>query len=213
MTKGIAFLHIHGFNTTDYRRTVGRFHNLCLDNGHVSQVLVYHADSAREARRKNADVASRLNNRVKQLKSSGYQVVVMAHSNGNTILRMAYDNHKTEIDVALCVQPALPSALNPYPSAGSVFVIWNPEDRIVKLGRALTFITKLISQRWAAQRNWGQMGYSGYIGSDLNVKNINSLTGFNGGRASGHSGLFYDDDSHLLLSQIYQQTIDVILTK
>ena len=206
--KGIAFLHIHGYNTSDYRRTVGRFHQKCLDNGHVSQVLVYHADNARAARRKNPVTAERLNNRVQQLKDSGYLVVVMAHSNGNTILRMAYDSYKTDIDIAICVQPALPSGLNPCPSAKRVFVVWNPEDFIVKLGRRLTFITRLISKRWAAQRNWGQMGFTGYTGADRSVTSLNSLCDFSEGQASGHSGLFHDDDSDALLQALYQKTID-----
>ena len=207
-SKGIAFLHIHGYNTDDFRRTVGRFHQQCLEHGHVSQVLVYHADNARAARRKNPVTAERLNNRVQQLKNSGYRVVVMAHSNGNTILRMAYDQYKTDIDIAICVQPALPSGLNPFPSAQRVFVVWNPEDVIVKLGRRLTFVTRLISKRWAAQRNWGQMGFTGYIGSDSNVTNLNSLCDFVHGQASGHSGLFHDDDSDALLQELYQKAIN-----
>lgn len=186
----IAAIHLHGYNVEDYRETIGQLDQEFKNADVESVVLVYHADHAREARQKNPDVARRLATRIQFYRDRGYTVIVTAHSNGNAILRLAFDLYDTSPDIAACIQPALPSTMHPSPGAKHISVYWNPDDRVVKLGRVLTWITKLISNKWAAERNWGQMGATGYEGTNLNVDNINTLDAFHDRRASGHSGIF-----------------------
>ena len=186
----VAAIHVHGYNVEDYRDTVGKLDQEFKEEDIESIVLVYHADNHIQARKKNPDVARRLATRISYYRDRGYKVLVTAHSNGNTILRLAYDLYETSPDIAVCIQPALPSKMNPSPDAKHVAVYWNPEDSIVKMGRILTWLTKLISNKWAAERNWGQMGATGYQGLDPNVDNINTMDGFYPRRASGHSGIF-----------------------
>ena len=200
----IAAIHLHGYNVEDYRETIGQLDQEFKNADVESVVLVYHADHAREARQKNPDVARRLATRIQFYRDRGYTVIVTAHSNGNAILRLAFDLYDTSPDIAVCIQPALPSAMHPSPGAKHISVYWNPDDRVVKLGRFLTWITKLISNKWAAERNWGQMGATGYEGASLNVDNINTLDAFHDRRASGHSGIFDRKASGYWMNYIFK---------
>jgi hypothetical protein len=186
----IAVIHVHGYNVGDYRNTVGRFDDVCDEAGLLSLPLVYHADNVREARRMNPDTAHRLADLIRHLKATGNTVIVAAHSNGNTVLRMAYDLCGVSPDVALCVQPALPSNMHPSPGAKHVAVYWNPSDSVVKLGKFLTWLTKFISPEWAARRNWGQMGATGYTGKAENVLSLNTTDDCHPIKAAGHSAIY-----------------------
>jgi len=186
----IAAIHLHGYNVEDYRNSSGQIDQAFKNAGIDSRVLVYHADNVREAREMNADTAHRLSTLIHYFQERGHTVIVTAHSNGNTVMRLCYDLYQTSPDIAVCIQPALPSAMNPAPDAKHVAVYWNPEDRVVKLGKFLTWITGLFSSKWVAERNWGQMGATGYVGSDKNVDNINTLDAHHPRRAGGHSGIF-----------------------
>jgi len=200
----VAAIHLHGYNVEDYRETIGQLDQEFKNADVESVVIVYHADHAREARQKNPDVARRLATRIQFYRDRGYTVIVSAHSNGNAILRLAFDLYDTSPDIAVCIQPALPSTMHPSPGAKHVSVYWNPDDRVVKLGRILTWITKLISNQWAAERNWGQMGATGYEGANPNVDNINTLDAFHDRRASGHSGIFDRKASGYWMNYIFK---------
>ena len=183
----IVALHLHGFNVEDYRNTAGKLDDEFDAIGLRSYALVYHADTLREARKINPDTAMRLAEFISDHQSDGDTVIVTAHSNGNTILRMAWDRYKVSPDVAVCIQPALPSDLHPSPGAQFTRVYWNPYDSVVKHGRLLTWITSLFSKQWVADRNWGQMGATGYTGRG-NVENVNTV--HCPIKAEGHSGIF-----------------------
>lgn len=200
----IAAIHIHGYRTDDYRDTVGQLDQLYEEAGVVSRVLVYDADNVAEARRMNPDTARRLKNFIIYYRERGYTTVVTAHSNGNTILRMCYDHYEVSPDIAVCIQPALPSDIHPSPDAKHTTVYWNPEDRVVKFGRILTWITSLFSEEWAAARNWGEMGRTGYTGSELNIESINTADKIFPRRAVEHSGIFEHPSAGYWMEYIFK---------
>ena len=184
-----AFICIHGYNVSDYRNSTGKISGVLAQRGFYAVDLVYHADNVISARKKNGDIARRLNAMVKLLQRGGYDnVVVCAHSNGNAALRLCYDLHQPWIDSVFCIQPALPSEIHPYPTA-KAHIFFNRKDNVVVMGKWLTLITKIVSKKWAAARNWGDMGNEGYNGPDDSVINIDVETKFG---AHGHSGVFED---------------------
>jgi len=185
----IIAIHLHGYNVNDYRHTAGKMDEVFDAKGVRSFALVYHADTLREARKINRDTANRLAEFILTGQEEGHTVIVTAHSNGNTILRMAWDEYQASPSVAVCIQPALPSDINPSPDAEKVCVVWNPDDWVVRHGKILTWVLNKINPELVVSRNWGQMGRTGYTGNDLNVGSLNSMVGFPA-KARGHSGIF-----------------------
>ena len=196
----IFAIHVHGYNVEDYRDTIGKLEREFRKIGIESSVLVYHADTIRETRRKNPDVAYRLALAISQHQSDGDTVIVTAHSNGATILRLAWDNYMASPDVAVCIQPALPSHINPSKNATVIKVLWNPNDRVVQHGKVLTWVVKRLFPHWVKDRDWGEMGCTGYLGNDSNVINENTMN--YPIQAVGHSGLFYGDPAAANLPSI-----------
>lgn len=198
MNKRIAYICIHGYNVDDYRNSTGRVSRLLKEKGFFAHDLIYHADDVRSARKKNGDIARRLHEIITLMREGGYaDIAVIAHSNGNAALRLCYDLYRPWVDYVFCVQPALPSEIHPYPTA-KTFVFYNKYDNVVVLGKWLTFLTKLVSTKWAAARNWGDMGKEGYNGEDETVINIDTAYTF---EATGHSGLFENDSVANLLTE------------
>lgn len=189
MIRDLAVIGVHGYKVSDYRNSTGLVIAECERRGIQATNLVYHADTVIAARKKNQDIARRLAGRVALCRQAGYtNIVVVAHSNGVAALRMAYDLYKPPITVAICVQPALPSNLHPFPAARTL-VLWNDKDRVVRMGKILTWLTKwFISEKAAAQRNWGEMGATGYIGDAPNLTNIDTQD--INLQAYGHSSVF-----------------------
>jgi hypothetical protein len=186
----IVAINIHGYRVKDYRETIGKLDAEFIRQGIASDVLVYHADSARQARKMNPNTAKRLADKIVLYRNLGFKVIVSAHSNAGAVLRMAHDLYGINPDVAICIQPALPSNLNPSPGAELNIVYWNPEDGVVRLGKFLTWLTGIVSDKWAAQRNWGEMGATGYTGEDENVVSFNTMEDFLPRIAKDHSGIF-----------------------
>ena len=185
--KHFAVICIPGYNVDDYRESTGKVAVMLAKEGIYTTSLPYKADTVTQARKKNPDLVERLQERYLLLKDAGYRfVAVLAHSNGNAALRMCFDKYQTPFDVTFNVQPALPSKLNPYPSA-KCHVFWNEEDDVVRFGKWLTFLTRIISDKWATARNWGEMGRTCYTGEDKNVLCINTIEVF---QVGGHSGIF-----------------------
>jgi len=196
----IFAIHIHGYNVEDYRQTIGKLEREFRKMGIESSVLVYHADTIRETRIKNPDVARRLAEAILRHQADGDAVIVTAHSNGATILRLAWENYLASPEVAICIQPALPSNTHPSPNADVVKVLWNPSDLVVKHGRFLTWVIRHVIPRWVKDRDWGEMGATGYTGVSPDIINENTMD--YPVPASGHSGIFRGDAALVNLPMI-----------
>ena len=181
----IAIL-IHGFNVSKPELTVGKLRPFLEYHGYKVVMFRYGHTNLLQVRFRNKPIAKKLAVLVAQHKLLGRDVHVFCHSNGGTITRLATTKFKAAIDAAICINPALKRDLSPAPSAKFVHVYYNDNDKAVKLGKWLRWLTPFAR----AARPWGEMGRHGYNGKDLNVTNFDTENDFFECKARGHSGVF-----------------------
>lgn len=199
--KIIAIL-VHGFNVVNPELTINKlrpyFENLDIlvetfNYGYVPLVW--------QIRQRNPALAKRLAGRVTHWKNRGYRVIVCGHSNGCAITHIAARDHGTVIDVAQFVNPALDEHLDPAPNAGKIFIYHNREDQPVRASEWLSWMARWVPG-WYDARPWGQMGATGYRGSEAQgrIENVDTLA--TAPAAGGHSGVFHGDPALFWLPYI-----------
>lgn len=180
---------VHGFNVSKPERTVGKLEPFFKAQGFDVELFRYGHIGLWGVRKRNKALARKLAQKVNAAKAKGYTVYVVSHSNGTTITHIASVRYKAQVDVAICINPALKKTLNPCPTAELVHVYHNEKDVPVRLAKWLRRLTPL-SRR---ARPWGEMGREGYQGDNMRVWNFDTLNDFEI-PASGHSGVFKEPE-------------------
>jgi len=183
-----AVIELHGWNVSDWRKTVGRLTEPFEKLGYRVEVLDYgYWPFTWQATKGNPEVAKKLANLVLKLVGEGYTVDLVAHSNGGTITYIAANKYQIPINTYVAIQPALRKDSHPCTSAKLCQVWYNNGDVPVVLGKWLRWFTP-----WAKMaRPWGEMGHDGYKGEVTDPPVVQ----FNGGedfkvKANGHSNYF-----------------------
>lgn len=176
---------VHGIKVYWPERSIGKLDKYFKDRGFDTHIMRYGYIGPLGARQKNIDLAEKLAKQVVKARQEGYQVFVVAHSNGVTITHIAATKFKAPISMAVCINPALDKRLHPCPTASVVHVYHNAKDLPVRLAKWLRWFTPLARKA----RPWGEMGNVGYQGNNKHVCNFDTLNDFEV-IASGHSGVF-----------------------
>lgn len=172
--KRLAIL-IHGFNVRDGGRdTVGMLQPFFLARGYDVMVVRYGLFGLYRVYRKNDKVAKRVAKISQSAKAAGYTVVAVGHSNGCDILNRAVNTFQAHLDHLTFINPALGKTRAP---CAPCDVWYNAGDKPVRWARLLP------------KHPWGEMGATGYVGTDLDIENHDA------GRdypvvVSGHSDIF-----------------------
>jgi pimeloyl-ACP methyl ester carboxylesterase len=189
---------VHGFNVYDSGAgTVGKLCPYFRRAGISAEVLDYGHFNLFAPRWRNKGVAERLNERVLDLKSIGYQVIVVGHSNGCAITHCAGDQFQAPIDRVVYINPALERHVR-FPDSFGSFEVWhNPHDRVVSWARLLPF------------HPWGDMGKTGFTRFDYRGKNRN-IVNFLSGRGGAHSKVFSDDALETIAPAIVAESMKAL---
>ena len=187
---------VHGFNVTAPAWTVGKFRKPFEALGCLVEEFNYgYWPYPWQLTKRNPKFAKQLAERCRYWKSQNYRVVVVGHSNGAAIVRLACTIHSARMDRVLAVQPALRQESSVCDQVDRVLVVHNDGDRTVVLGRLLGRITKLVRMDSWRFRPWGKMGRYGYVGTRQNHINIDTDSDIypEEVRARGHSTLFKEN--------------------
>jgi len=194
-----AVILLHGWNVTDWMKTVGLLKPYFEALGYRVEVLDYgYWPSTRQATKGNPEVARRLEALVCDLTGQGYVVDVVGHSNGCTITHIASREYQIPVNTFVAINPALDKDVHPCPTAKLVQVWHNSGDRAVVLGKWLRWFSP-----WAKKaRPWGEMGKKGYRGDSQHP----SVISFDAGEdfkviADGHSDMFKKDKREFFLAR------------
>lgn len=186
-----AVIVLHGWNVSDWKKTVGRLVPCFKELSYRVEVLDYgYWPFPWQATKGNPRVAKKLANLVLGLAGEGYTVDVVGHSNGCAITYIASNKYQIPINTYVAIQPALRKDSHPCLTAKLTQVWYNKGDVPVVLGKWLRWFTP-----WAKMaRPWGEMGHDGYKGEITDPP----VAQFNGGedfsvKASGHSSYFEKD--------------------
>jgi pimeloyl-ACP methyl ester carboxylesterase len=190
---------IHGYNVKNPQDTVAHFRSHfesldclveSLNYGYVKLPLTLIT--------RNPKTAARLDARCRYWKAKGKRVIVVGHSNGCAIAYLSAEKHKSPIDVALYVNPALTKDKLPCPGARSTYILHNEGDFAVKLGKWLSWLSPKTS---TLHRPWGAMGRVGYRGNPRrSIFNIDCYnTYYPPHRADGHSAVFTEKNREFWL--------------
>lgn len=181
--KPIVIL-VHGFNVKDPKLTVGKLTAPFIDAGFDVYPFNYGYTNLHTVTLRNIPLAKKLARIIRE-NYKGRRVILVGHSNGCTIIKLASDKYGLKANTAIFINPALKRDENPAKSIRHVHVFHNEEDKVVTLGKWLRRFT------WFARiaRPWGEMGRYGYLGDDLNVLNYCTQHDYTPS-ALDHSGVF-----------------------
>lgn len=183
-TLKLAIL-VHGFNVTKPERTIGKLKPHFEQQGYKVVMFRYGHFGLWDVYKKNEKTALDLACLIDEYTLEGYEVQVVCHSNGAAITHLATAIYNANVSGVVCINAALRRHINPAPDAKFVHVYYNDEDRAVKFGKWLRWLTPYARRA----RPWGEMGRHGYSGSDANLTNFDSENDFQTS-AVGHSGVF-----------------------
>jgi pimeloyl-ACP methyl ester carboxylesterase len=153
---------VHGFNVWDGGiSTVGKLRPFFAEERYPYIMLDYGTFDIVKTYLKNKKVAKEVATACENAKLSGYEVIVVGHSNGCAIIDIASKEFNAPIKKAVYINPALNKDKERSPTVGSIDVWHSPSDKPVKWAKLLPF------------HPWGEMGATGYIGEDPKIVNYN----------------------------------------
>lgn len=171
---------LHGFNVKDGgKNTILKLAPFFEERGAEVVDFAYGHFNLFMPRLRNPKVAQDLAVACNQAKLDGYNVVLVGHSNGCTIIHIAGEKFGAVADKVVYINPALDRGVE-FPKGFKSFDVWHsPGDRIVKYSR---FLFKNL---------WGDMGATGFTRHDPRGTNLNAQTNFEQA-SSKHSSVFDD---------------------
>jgi pimeloyl-ACP methyl ester carboxylesterase len=182
---------IHGYNVSDLRQSVGKFRPYFEAEGCLVETYAYgYWPFPWQITKRNPKFAREVAARVSYWKNKGRAVILVLHSNGGTIARLACLVHGARADRILAIHPALHSEMEISHIAGKVIVVHNKGDVAVVAGKVLGFFSRWIFPKSWVFRPWGDMGQDGYKGLSETHFNIDSGDESHPIRCHGHSQEF-----------------------
>jgi len=170
---------VHGFNVFDAgKNTVAKILPYFHQKDISIEVFDYGYFNIFNPRWRNQKIADKLSERIRDLNSIGYKVIIVAHSNGCTI------THKTKdcvIDCAIYINPAL-DRWRAFPKSIKQAHVWySSSDILLWISKFLPF------------HSWGAMGCFGYRGRfDSRITNFDKQNDYEVSSKS-HSDVFKDE--------------------
>jgi len=110
--KDVVIL-IHGYNTRDPQRTVGKLSEPFRRGGLEVHEFNYGFTSLFQVRIRNFALAKKLGRVVKKYQGEGRRVVIVGHSNGCTIIHLAHKLFRMRADCVIAINPALSRKTHP----------------------------------------------------------------------------------------------------
>lgn len=184
MSKWMVIL-VHGFNVYDGgRKSTAKLRPFFAEHNIPYLMVEYVHSNPFSSRVKNDNVAKLLTDACTNANKAGYRVAAVGHSNGCAIISVATKKYMAPIERCIYINPALEKHTCPGKQVQQFDVWHSPGDRAVKLSKWLPF---------SSARPWGEMGATGYIGTDTRCSNFNKQKDFPV-RSKSHSDMFDVDN-------------------